>query len=652
MTSWQTLPDILQQQRQADGFIEYIDGQADRRRVPFATVASNALGVLHHFQAAGMQPGDTVIIFTPSTEQFIDGFWACQLGGLVPVPVAVGISDDHRHKLLRIFRRLGNPWVYTDEARVIRLREFGAETGLEDDCRELIRRCFCVERIDSVSTPGNPHQSRSEDLALIQFSSGSTSEPKGVQLSHANLLTNIGDIIQRSGLNPADRVLTWMPLTHDMGLIGLHLSMFAAGVSQGIMDTRLFSRRPLLWMLDAHRLGATLLSSPNFGYKHFLKVFRSKGLEDVRLEQVRLIYNGAEPISPALCREFLQAMAPFGLRPEAMYPVYGLAEASLAVTIPAPGREFPSLQVDRRHLSVGDTVQDLPADDSNAIELVGCGHPLEHCECRIADDQAQGLADGQVGHIHIRGGNVTGGYYDPDGSIEQAFTADGWLDTGDLGFQRQGDLYVCGRAKEILFVNGENYYPHDLEAVAEQQGAVELGKIAISAVLPRGAHEDREVVVAFLLHRGDADSFVEQSRALRRCLAEQTGVELALCVPVRNIPKTTSGKIQRRKLAEAFANGEFDAELAEIAAAEKSDSASASASLSELEQRLLAICAEVVVDRKIGVDEDLFDAGVNSLALVEIHERIEEQFPGRLEVEDLFELPSVRSLAVHLAATS
>ena len=240
----------------------------------------------------------------------------------------------------------------------------------------------------------------------------------------------------------------------------------------------------------------------------------------------------------------------------------------------------------------------------------------------------------------------------PTAASRSLLAADGWLDTGDLGFQLQGDLYVCGRAKEILFVNGENYYPHDLEAVAEQQGAVELGKIAIAAVLPREAHEDHEVVVAFLLHRGDADSFVEQSRVLRRCLAEQTGVELALCVPVRNIPKTTSGKIQRRKLAEAFSAGEFDADLAEVAAAEKTDSASASASLSDLERQLLAICAEVVVDRKIGVDEDLFDAGVNSLALVEIHERIDEQFPGRLEVEDLFDMPSVRSLAAHLAATT
>ena len=646
----QSLAEILSRNRGAAGFIEYIDAQDDRRRVSFADLEAHALGVLHHFQKLGMQPGDEVILFTPSTEQFIDGFWACQLGGFVPVPVAVGISDDHRYKLLRIFGQLRNPWIYTDETLLLRLGEFAREARQRDIYSQLARRSLCVERIDSIATAGESRLAGPDDLALIQYSSGSTSEPKGVRLTQANLLTNIGDIIDRSGLDSSDTVVTWMPLTHDMGLIGLHLSMFTAGVSQGIMDTRLFSRRPLSWMLEADRLGATILSSPNFGYKHFLKVFRSKGLDDVRLDQVRLIYNGAEPISPALCRDFLDAMAPYGLRREAMYPVYGLAEASLAVTIPKPGREFPTLWVDRGSLSVGEQARDSDRGDSRAIELVGCGNPLPRCDMRIADADAQPLPEGRVGHIQIRGGNVTSGYHDPDGALSQPFTADGWLDTGDLGFVRGEDLYVCGRAKEIIFVNGENYYPHDLEAVAEQQGAVELGKIAIAAVQARETHEDHEEPVAFLLHRGGSEEFLPLAHAVRRCIVEQTGVELAYCVPVRNLPKTTSGKLQRRKLALACENGDFDAALTEIRALEAEQGVSSDAGEGEVERRLLQICAEVVVDRKIGPEDDLFDIGVTSLALVEIHERIDEAFPGRLEVEDLFEMPSVRALASHLAA--
>lgn len=645
MPSWDTLPDILRQHENGATFIEYIEGQSERRQVTCAETYRNALGVLHHFQAAGMQPGDRVILFTQSTEQFVDGFWACQLGGLVPVPVAVGISDDHRHKLLRIFALLGNAWVYTDEARMTRLADFGSSAGVSGDVGALLRRCFPVERIDNVATPGVVHKARPDELALIQFSSGSTSDPKGVQLTHANLLTNIGDISSRSELRDDDCMLSWMPLTHDMGLIGMYLSAVARGVNGAIMDTQLFTRRPLLWLEEAHRLGASVLSSPNFGYKHVLKVFRSKGLDGIRLDRVRLIYNGAEPILPDVCREFLEAMSPFGLRPEAMYPVYGLAEASLAVTIPSPGREFPTLRANRRHLGTGDTVELVTGESADAIELVGCGSPLEHCACRVADDRGQALPDRTVGRIQIRGGNVTSGYLDPEGVIEQPFTEDGWLDTGDLGFFRDGDLYVCGRSKEILFANGENYYPHDLEAIVAQQGATELGKLAIAAVRDPAARDDREQVVAFLLHRGSTEDFVALSRQLRRTLVEQTGIEIDRCVPVRNIPKTTSGKIQRRKLAAAYLEGEFAADLEATDAALAAAAAPAGASANAIEQQLLDICAEVIVDRQVGVDDDLFDAGVNSLALVEIHERLEEQFPGRVEVEDLFERPSVRALA-------
>lgn len=648
MPSWQILPDILRQHGSEAGSIEYIEGQSDRRRVSFTETLANALGVLHHFQSAGMQRGDRVILFTPSSEQFVDGFWACQLGGLVPVPVAVGFSDDHRHKLLRIFALLDDAWVYTDEARMRRLADFGQTAGLVSEVGALLRRCFPVESIDSVATPGAECPSQPDDLALIQFSSGSTSDPKGVQLSHANLLTNIVDISTRCELIDEDRMLSWMPLTHDMGLIGMYLSAVAMGVSGAIMDTRLFTRRPLLWLEEAHRLGASVLSSPNFGYKHVLKVLRNKGLGRIRLDRVRLIFNGAEPILPGVCREFLDAMAPYGLRPESMYPVYGLAEASLAVTIPSPGRNFPTLHVNRRRLSVGDTIEQFGSEHPDAMELVGCGKPLDQCECRIADDGNQPSPEGYVGRIQIRGANVTRGYLDRDAGIEQPFTPDGWLDTGDLGFFHDGDLYVCGRAKEILFVNGENYYPNDLEALAAQQSMVELGKVAIAAVREPGVQDDREQIIAFLLHRGSAEEFVDLARELRRTLVEQTGVELDRCVPVRNIPKTTSGKLQRRKLAAAYLDGEFAAEIEAVDAVLAEAVGPIDESVNDIEQQLLDICAEVIVDRRVGVDDDLFDLGVNSLALVEIHERLEERFPGRVEVEDLFERPSVRALAAWL----
>ena len=332
-----TLIGVLAANSGSDRRIHYLNGQDDRRSVAFGALRAAALGVLFHLQAFGARPGDRVILHTSSNEQFLDGFWACLLGGLVPVPVAVGISDDHRQKLLQVFAQLGNPMVYTEDAQLSRLRDYATASGTTAQVDALVRRSLIVERVTDISRPGREHPVTADDVAFIQFSSGSTSTPKGVVLTHRNLMTNIGAIIERGRFTDRDVSLSWMPLTHDMGLIGFHLCMFTANIEHTIMDTRLFSRRPLLWLEEASRIGATLLSSPNFGYKHFLKMYESKGLDGLDLSRVRLLFNGAEPISVALCRRFMQEMQRFGLPASAMYPVYGLAEASLAVSLPEPG---------------------------------------------------------------------------------------------------------------------------------------------------------------------------------------------------------------------------------------------------------------------------------------------------------------------------
>jgi acyl-CoA synthetase (AMP-forming)/AMP-acid ligase II len=332
-----TLTEALEARAGGPRSVHYLAGEEQRRSVSVAELFRTALGVLRHFQDFGMRPGDPLVLFTSSNEQFLDGFWAALLGGIVPVPVAVGISDDHRHKLLRIFRQLEGAWVYTEVAQLQRLREFAEGAGCAAEYEALRVRSLTVEKVVTLGAAGEPHEARPGDVAFIQFSSGSTSDPKGVVLTHANVIANIRGIVERARFTEQDVSLSWMPLTHDMGLIGFHLCMLASGIEHTIMDTRLFSRRPLLWLKEASARGATLLSSPNFGYKHLLKVFASRGLDDdVDLANVRLIFNGAEPISVALCERFLQAMAPFGLRRSAMYPVYGLAEASLAVTFPPP----------------------------------------------------------------------------------------------------------------------------------------------------------------------------------------------------------------------------------------------------------------------------------------------------------------------------
>src|SRR5207237_2832977 len=272
-----------------------------------------------------------------------------------------------------------------------------------------------------ISRPGAPHAARPEDTAFIQFSSGSTSEPKGVVLSHANLIANIDGSTQVAGFNENDVSLSWMPLTHDMGLIGFHLVMFANRVHTHLMPTELFIRRPLLWLTLASRVRATILCSPNFGYKHYLKVLGERSVEGMDLSAVRFIFNGAEPISVELCDEFLTRLAPAKLKRNAMYPVYGLAEASLAVSFPPVGAPLRTITLNRHRMNAGDPVELVDAADRDAVRLVSEGRAIPYCRVRIADDEDRELPEEHIGHVHMTGDNVTRGYYEDPAANAAAF---------------------------------------------------------------------------------------------------------------------------------------------------------------------------------------------------------------------------------------
>ena len=334
------LIDILAEARSRDRAVLLIDGENDESSVPFAGIWNRAGKLLGKLQQRGMGPGDELVVFSKSNEEFIIAFWAAILGGIVPVPVAVGISDEHRLKLVRILGQMRRGTLYTDSDLLLRLTDFATARNLPAVIRTLERNtCLMGEALDGPA--GEIARVKPGDLAFVQYSSGSTSDPKGVCLTHANLCTNLRDIIDRLQFMPDDRALSWMPLTHDMGLIGYHLSVLTAGMNHAVMDTSLFVRRPLLWLSKASELRSTQLCSPNFGYKHFLKLFERKGLPGLDLSCVKLILNGAEPISWELCREFLAALAPSGLKSNVMHPVYGLAEATLAVTVPQPDMTMP-----------------------------------------------------------------------------------------------------------------------------------------------------------------------------------------------------------------------------------------------------------------------------------------------------------------------
>ncbi|HFD81354.1 MAG TPA: AMP-dependent synthetase [Gammaproteobacteria bacterium] len=622
-----TLADLLLALEGSAATVRYVRGGDRDGALSYDALLRQARGLLANFQQQGLQAGDPVLLFVRNNRAFVDAFWACQLGGLVPVPLSAGVHREYLRKLMRVAQRFSRPLLFTERALWQRLREAGWQAPPE--------RVLLLEQLVQLQGEGELHTAAPGDTALIQYSSGSTGEPKGVVLSHAKLLANLRAITEAALIGPEDATLSWMPLSHDMGLVGFHLVPLANGLSQVIMDTDLFVRRPGRWLEAAQQYGSTLLCSPNFGYRHYLdRVETSPSLD---LSRVRLIFNGAEPVSAPLCRDFAERLQPSGLNPDALFPVYGLAEAALAVTFPQPGSGVRSVRLAVAGLAVGDTV--LPdATDGPASELVCLGFPVAGCELRICDDHGWTLPDYSLGHIQIRGANVTSGYHDCPPCDAAAFV-DGWLDTGDLGMMTECGLLVSGRAREVLFVGGQNWYPQDLEVLLQEALDIGAGRLAVSAVRSEANDEDRLLV--FVRFRRDHGEFGALAARVQAALAEHAGLHAHAVVPVGSIPHTSSGKPQRYRLRRAFEQGELAVPAVSAAEAQMPPQ-------DDVERQLLELCRQLFPGQAIAADQNLFELGADSLMLVRIHEEIEARFPGRVEITDLFDHPTIAALAGYI----
>ena len=651
MTRFNTLDEILPATAREDRRVTFIDGESQQRASSFRRLRQRAIGTLGALQRQGLAAGDKLVLYVADNERFIELFWAAVLGGIVPVPLAPGGTPEHLRKLGAVFAQLEDAWIAIDATALERFEALAAREEASIDAPRLRGRMLVPGALAVDGAPGVMHPVGPDSLAFIQYSSGSTGEPKGVLLTHRNLCANIDSIHVAGAYSDRDVTLSWMPLSHDMGLIGFHLNMLAIGAEHAIMRTELFARRPLLWLELASRMKATVLCSPNFGYQHYLKQYATRPPPELDLSSVRLVFNGAEPISADLCRRFMRTMAAHGLGANTMFTVYGLAEASLAVSFPRIGAPLATLHLERAALRVGEAVRVSTAAGGPLDEYVMLGTPVPGTEIRIVGPAGEPCAERVLGSIQIRGENVTAGYYAPEGAPVADTPADGWFDTGDIGLLSGGQLVVAGRAKDLVIINGQNFYPHDFERIAQQVADVDANRVAAAGVLL--PDEQSEGLAVFVLHRGELEGFVAKARAIRRAIAEQTGVEVGAVVPVAQIPKTTSGKLQRYQLAQAFETGEYSAVLARLeallapAAAGRPPAATASTLA-----RLQAVCQRVVTDRQIGPDENLLEINLNSLTLARLHEAIDREFPHRIEVSDLFEHPTLAQLARLLDAPS
>ena len=638
-----TLVEALDRNQDPAKKITYISGQDNEREVSYPALKKRALGLLHHFQVKGAKEGDELIIHLAENEQFIDAFWACQYGAVVAVPLAIGTSDGHRQKVFNVFNKLRSAYIATTTKALKRLEVYALEHNKEQAFHEISQKAILLDRIESFDIAGVKADIQAEKTAFIQFSSGSTGDPKGVVLTHKNLVTNLYGIIECSEFDQRDSFFSWMPLTHDLGIIGFHLTPLFVNIDQYMMPTDLFVRRPNLWLEKASEKKATILSSPNFGYRHVLKRFKPENQVDLDLSKVRIIFNGAEPISANLCREFNEIMKPFGLSETAMFTVYGLAEACLVVTFPYLSQPLSTVHILRNSLVNGQPAVIVKQAEKNSVELVRLGHAITGTEMMIVNDQNMAVDDNVIGRVFIKGNNVTAGYYHEPALNEKLITADGWLDTGDQGLINEEQLVITGRTKDLIIINGQNYYAPDLESVCEQIDGIELGKVIVCGIL--NTAESSDEVVVFVLFRGDLESFYPMQVSVRRILGEKSGLDVAHVLAIPSVPKTTSGKVQRFALAEQFLNGHFNEQMAALTELSETQMVSSKAAGSPIERVLLEICNEVVPEVSIKLEDNIFDMGASSLKLAQIHEKLDQAYPDLVELSDFFDYPTLGELA-------
>jgi amino acid adenylation domain-containing protein len=596
-----------------------------------------SLRVLAALQDMGVKTGAELLIYTSNNRWMLSVFWAGILGRFIPMPLSAGNTEANIKKVVQVLRKCKNPFIICSESEYEMIkRHFGGEGDEWDRISALI----IVTSKLSAEREAIPAHSNPSDIAYVQYSSGSTMEPKGVVLTHANLLANIEGIINRSDITTHDSSLSWMPLSHDMGMICFHLTSLVSGIDQHIISPTAFIKDPKLWLDYATEAGCSLLYSPNFGYQYLLDALEHGEQPNWDLSKIRIIYNGAEPISYSLCNLFVEKLGVAGLARHVIFPGYGLAEASVAVTLPVPGESVVEYSLNRNSLNVGDKIV---LDKEGGGSFVEVGYPVLNCKVRISSNSEKYLAEYTVGNIEISGTNVTAGYYNDPDLTPHMFTPDGWLRTGDIGFMSNGKLVVVGRAKDVIIINGQNVYPSDIEMLLSDA----LREFSLSGIVACGVpgkHSFTQGIALFIPFKGKVADFVPVVLNLNAALGESFGLVAEAIIPVRKIPKTTSGKIQRYKLVEDFCHDTFRDIQSTLNSllVDSTSSTTVRATLDTLWERTMGY--------RPATHENVLASGVSSIQLVHFTHMLQSQFQIAITVPDLFELSSLSSLAWHLEA--
>lgn len=515
--------------------IRYLQADGSSEFQSYPALLEAASRMLRGLRTAGLKAGDKVLFQLERNEDFVPAFWACTMGGFVPVPISIPPNYDEPHntlsKLQNAWTMLRNPAVLAGGDSVAGLQRWSARIHLEG------LRVIDVGSLRAHEVDEAWHAHGPDDLAVLLLTSGSTGQPKGVQLSHGNILARSAATSQMNQFGPSDVSLNWMPLDHVGGLVMFHIRDVYNACHQIQAPTHLVLANPLVWLDWVSTFRVSITWAPNFAFG--LVNEQSAALADGKwdLSCLRFILNGGEAIVSKTARRFVSLLAPFGLPGTSMHPAWGMSETSSGVTY---------------------SDQFTLATTSDSDPFVEVGGPVPGISIRIVDQQGSPVPEGKIGSLHVTGLSVTRGYYENPQLNAEVFAKDGWFITGDLGIMRQGRLTITGREKDVIIVNGVNFHSHELESLVEEVKGVEVSFTAAVPVRLAGENTDR-IAIFFVPQGGRTPDVAALIREIRSAVVKGEAVNPDYVLPVtkEQIPKTAIGKIQRTQLKQRFERGEF-----------------------------------------------------------------------------------------------
>lgn len=523
----------------------------------YVELRADALEMARRFKAAGIGKEDRVALIAETSAEFAALFCGAIYAGAWPVPLPLPTGFGGKEGYIdQLVVQLDS----SDPAILLypkEIADMGAAAALRQGCEGADWESFAArEAPECALTPPDP-----DDICYLQYSSGSTRFPTGVAVTHRALLDNLAGHAISMNVGTNDRVVSWLPWYHDMGLVGCFLSLISNQMSVDYLKTEHFARRPLAWLdLISRNKGTTLSYSPTFGYDICARRISSQSHVSDRfdLSRWRTAGNGADMIRPDVMQNFVNAFSEAGFRASAFTPSYGLAEATLAVTVMPPGEGI------RVELVAEERLSGTPRDLSRPARyraIVNCGKPIPGMEVEIRGPQDQAKDDHQIGKVWCRGTSVMHSYFrDPEATEECLVPSkDGegaWLDTGDMGYMADGYLFIVGRAKDMIIINGKNHWPQDIEWAVEQLPGFNHGDIAAFSVETDNGEEAPAVLVHCRV--SDPEERIKLHEAIRDKVRSITGMNCVVeLVPPRTLPRTSSGKLSRAKAKRLYLSGEI-----------------------------------------------------------------------------------------------